>query len=121
MTRYDGMQLRFAWCGQNVSVEFKGGDGRHRAKFMTSNLFVQDAIEHDVRYGGLVVLVSAYEDTPEGKKEAVEEKPKRRITRVKSINDAMRWLTENGYNPTGEEDLDALMEKANVEFPNLKK
>lgn len=121
LTRFDGMQIKLNWCGQTVTAEFKGGGVRNRAKILTSNLFVQDALEHDPRFGSLFVLTQSFEDKETKAEAEVEEKKKRKITRVKSVNDAMRWLAENGYNPTGDEDLESLMEKAGVEFPNLKK
>jgi hypothetical protein len=49
----------------------------------------------------------------------VDNKPKK-ITKVKDINGALRFFTEMGASVTGESDLKALMEKYNVEFPNLK-
>lgn len=122
LTRFDGLQIKLNWCGQNLTVEFKGGNRRQRAHLVTSNLFVQDALENDQRFGSLYVLKQKYEDTPEAKEKAeVEKKKKRQVTKVKTTNDALRWLAEAGYNPTGEGDLSDLMEKANVEFPNLKK
>lgn len=122
LTRFDGMQIVVTWQGVNVHVEFKGGDSRHRAKFTTNNLFVQDAIENDPRFGKLFLLKEKYNDTPKAKAKAKEkENAKKQVTRVKSVNDAMRWFAENGFNPTGESDLSDLMEKAGVEFPNLKR
>lgn len=119
-TRFDGMQITLNYLGNKIHVEFKGGDVRHRAKFLTSNLFIQDALENDVRFGKLYVCTQKYNDTPKAKA-AAEEKSKKKVTRVKTTNDALRWLTENGFAPTGEGDIDDLMDKAGVEFPNLKR
>lgn len=116
--RYDGLQIRLNWCGVNVEVEFKGGDTRHRAKFITPNLFIQDALEHDNRFGTLYFLTKSYKDTPK-EKEKEASKPRKRVTKVKTVNDAMRWLTEAGYAPTPDDKLQDLMDKANVDFPNL--
>lgn len=122
LKRFDGMQIKLSYCGQTLTVEFKGGDSRHRAKVITANLFVQDALEADPRFGKLYELKQAYEDTPKAKEKAIEKaQKKRKITNVKTVNEALRWLAENGYNPTGENDLDDLMAKAGVEFPNLKR
>lgn len=116
------MQIKLNYCGQQLTVEFKGGDSRHRAKVITANLFVQDALEADARFGKLYELKQSYEDTPKAKEKAIEKSArKRKVTNVKTVNEALRWLAENGYNPTGENDLDDLMAKAGVEFPNLKR
>ena len=120
VNRFDGLQLALNWLGQTVHVEFKGGDARHRAKLVTSNLFVQDALEHDARFGKLYLLTKKYNDTPKAKAKAAE-KGKKQITRVKNVNDAMRWFAENGFTLTGEVDIDSMAEKAGVEFPNLKR
>lgn len=120
LKRFDGLQLKTSWCNQSLTVEFKGGNARQRATLTTANMFVQDALEHDPRFGTLYVLKQSYEDTPVEREKAAEQ-PKRRVTKVKTVNDALRWLTEAGFNPTGEGDLEDLMDKAGVEFPNLKK
>lgn len=120
VSRFDGLQIAVKWLGQIVHVEFKGGDARHRAKFMTDNLFVQDALEHDPRFGKLFILTQKYNDTPKAKAKAAE-KGKRAITRIKTVNDAIRWFAENGFTVTGDIDINDLADKANVEFPNLKR
>ena len=44
----------------------------------------------------------------------------RKITKVKSVNDALLYFTQLGANVTGDSDLRTLMDQYNVEFPNLK-
>ena len=108
------MTLRVPYLGQTVMANFKGGDRiRSRAKLVTSDRFIQDALEHDPRYGVLFTCVKKYEDTPAQVAKA------RKITKVKTINDALLYFTQLGASVTGENDLKDLMEQYNVEFPNL--
>lgn len=118
--RFDELQIRLNYCGQSLVVKFSGADARHRASFTTNNLFVQDALERDPRFGSLFVLVRKYNDDSAKNVEAAEKAPKK-IVKVKTVNDALRWFTEAGFAPTGEEDITSLCEKANVEFPNLRR
>lgn len=123
MARFDAMTIRLNYCGQTVMATFKGGDQRrNRARLTTDNLFVQDALEHDQRFGSLYVLVKSYaESTTDAAARIANEKSKpRKITKVKSVNDALLYFTQLGANVTGEADLKTLMEQYNVEFPNLK-
>ena len=118
--RFDELQIKLNYCGQALSVKFSGADERHRASFTTANLFVQDALERDSRYGSLFTLVRKYNDDSVKTADAAEKAPKK-VAKVKTVNDALRWFTEAGYAPTGEDDITALCEKANVEFPNLRR
>lgn len=123
MARFDAMTIRLNYCGQTILANFKGGvSAKVRARLTTSDRFVQDALEADPRYGTLYRMLRSYEDFPCYKADAaeVDNKPKK-ITKVKSVNDALRFFTEMGASVTGESDLASLMEKYNVEFPNLKK
>ena len=122
LTRYDGMAVRINYLGVNVNVEFKGGDYRHRATYTTANVFVQDAIEHDRRYGKLFVMVKKYEDSKKAEiREAVKAANPKRVTKIKNVNQALLYFTDLGANVTGESDLNDLMEQYNVEFPNLRR
>jgi len=118
--RFDTLQIRLNFLGQALSVTFDGADARRKASFTTSNRFVQDALEHDPRFGSLYVLARKYAEENTEKAEAAAKAP-RKIAKVKTVNDALRFFTEAGYSPQGEEDLSSLCEKANVEFPNLKR
>lgn len=123
ISRFDAMTLRISYCGQVIMASFKGGDQRrNRARLVTDSLFVQDALEHDPRFGSLYILKKSYSDsTKDVEARIANEKTKtRKITKVKSVNDALLYFTQLGANVTGEGDLKTLMEQYNVEFPNLR-
>nr|DAF76383.1 MAG TPA: hypothetical protein [Caudoviricetes sp.]DAG17392.1 MAG TPA: hypothetical protein [Caudoviricetes sp.]DAU43267.1 MAG TPA: hypothetical protein [Caudoviricetes sp.] len=123
LSRFDAMTLRISYCGQVIMASFKGGDQRrNRARLVTDSLFVQDALEHDPRFGSLYILKKSYSDsTKDVEARIANEKTKtRKITKVKSVNDALLYFTQLGANVTGEGDLKTLMEQYNVEFPNLR-
>ena len=123
LSRFDAMTLRISYCGQVIMASFKGGDQRrNRARLVTESLFVQDALEHDPRFGSLYILKKSYSDsTKDVEARIANEKTKtRKITTVKSVNDALLYFTQLGANVTGEGDLKTLMEQYNVEFPNLR-
>ena len=123
LSRFDAMTLRISYCGQVIMASFKVGDQRrNRARLVTDSLFVQDALEHDPRFGSLYILKKSYSDsTKDVEARIANEKTKtRKITKVKSVNDALLYFTQLGANVTGEGDLKTLMEQYNVEFPNLR-
>lgn len=123
LSRFDAMTLRISYCGQVIMASFKGGDQRrNRARLVTDSLFVQDALEHDPRFGSLYIMKKSYSDsTKDVEARIANEKTKtRKITKVKSVNDALLYFTQLGANVTGEGDLKTLMEQYNVEFPNLR-
>lgn len=123
LSRFDAMTLRISYCGQVIMASFKGGDQRrNRARLVTDSLFVQDALEHDPRFGSLYILKKSYSDsTKDVEARIANEKTKtRKITKVNSVNDALLYFTQLGANVTGEGDLKTLMEQYNVEFPNLR-
>ena len=123
LSRFDAMTLRISYCGQVIMASFKGGDQRrNRARLVTDSLFVQDVLEHDPRFGSLYILKKSYSDsTKDVEARIANEKTKtRKITKVKSVNDALLYFTQLGANVTGEGDLKTLMEQYNVEFPNLR-
>lgn len=123
MARYDAMTLQVNYCGQTIVVTFKGGNRlTTRAKFTTASVFVQDAIEHDPRYGTMFKLVSKYEDTPAGiEKAAKEAVAPKKITKVKTVNDALLFFQKMGVNITQDTNLEDLMAQYNIEFPNLRR
>ena len=123
LSRFDAMTLRISYCGQVIMASFKGGDQRrNRARLVTDSLFVQDALEHDPRFGSLYILKKSYSDsTKDVEARIANEKTKtRKITKVNSVNDALLYFTQLGANVTGDGDLKTLMEQYNVEFPNLR-
>ena len=123
LSRFDAMTLRISYCGQVIMASFKGGDQRrNRARLVTDSLFVQDALEHDPRFGSLYILKKSYSDsTKDVEARIANEKTKtRKITKVKSVNDALLYFTQLGANVTDEGDRTTLMEQYNVEFHNLR-
>lgn len=123
LSRYDAMTVRINYLGQTIIANFKGGNRlTTRAKLTTADAFIQDAIEHDPRYGKLFVLTQKYDNTPEAAAKArVEKSEAKKITKVKTVNDALLFFTKMGANVTVDSDLSKLMEQYNVEFPNLKR
>ncbi len=123
LSRFDAMTIRVTYLGQTIMATFKGGDQRrNRARLVTDSQFVQDALEQDARFGSLFILKKSYsENTKNVAASIANEKTKpRKITKVKSVNDALLYFTQLGANVTGESDLRTLQEQYNVEFPNLK-
>mgnify|MGYP000325904270 CR=1 FL=1 len=123
MARFDAMTIRLHYCGQTIMATFKGGDQRRtRARLTTDSLFIQDALEHDPRFNTLYVLKQSYSDTTRRVEARIanEMTKTRKITKVKSVNDALLYFTQLGANVTGDSDLRTLMDQYNVEFPNLK-
>ncbi len=123
LSRFDAMTIRVPYLGQVVMATFKGGDQRrNRARLVTDNLFVQDALERDPRFGSLYILKQSYSENTRdvGARIANEKSKPRKIVKVKSVNDALLYFTQLGANVTGEGDLKTLMEQYNVEFPNLR-
>ena len=123
LARYDAMTIRISYRGQTIMTSFSGGNGHDkRAKLITASIFVQDAIEHDPRFNHLIYLVDKYDDTPVAAAEAKEEREKaKKITKVKTVNDALLFFTKLGANVTSESNLEDLMTQYNVEFPNLRR
>ncbi len=123
LARYDAMSLRVAYLGQTIIANFRGGNRlTTHAKLTTADIFIQDALEHDPRFGTLFRLVRKYEDTPAAAaKIAKDEAAPKRVSKVKTVNDALLYFTKLGANVTSESDLSGLMEKYNVEFPNLRR
>lgn len=123
----DNCMLRTVYCGTRVSMEFKGGNfiNGKNALLRTSNPFVQDAIEHDSRFGSSIRLVSSFEsgnDTAapvKGGSAPVSKKAKE-VRSVKNVNDAIDYLAKMGYKVESDEMLGELMEKLNVSFPNMR-
>lgn len=123
MARFDAITIRINYLGQTILANFKGGDQRrNKARLVTSDIFIQDAIEHDSRFGKLFYLVKKYDNTPSGAAKLAADKGKvRKVTKVKTVNEALLYFTSLGASVTGECDLNSLMEQYNVEFPNLRR
>jgi hypothetical protein len=141
--------LHLKYFGIDVKVEFTNGNtARQRgAEFSTNDRFVQDAIEHDSRFGSVIKLRGAFPEASDKKPEptdkaAKEEKTKggksgkggkasnsgndddgssaQAVESCKNMNDIVKFFADKGEKPEGDEDIKALMEKYNVSFPNVK-
>lgn len=133
-------QLRFkrravfytTYFGVGITLDFmhSTSDDDH-GQLATSDKFVQDAIEHDVRFGSEFFLLDTLgkDDVPE--EDNVEttstnnKKPKKNapkkvvVSDVTNINDAYDYFAAHGVVLTTLDELKAQIAKENVEFPNL--
>lgn len=142
----NGYHLVTTYMGVRVEAEFKGGNffAGKGGRVVTSNPFVQDALENDARFGKMYILKEKYEDdsdkatkvkgdTKSGGKGKVKSgiKGKAKITdetkdtqvevvdTVKTFNDACDYFADKGEVCESTEDIEACCEKYCVEFPNL--
>lgn len=134
--------------GVKVNLSFRGGNTLSgiNGKMITSDPFVQDAIETMPAFGKKIICTHAY--TPARQAVPVlEEKKKPRLVaakgaadrlskvkkvasemvdevavveEVKNINDAASYFMEKGVTVESKEQLEGLMQKHNVVFPNMK-
>lgn len=73
----DACLMKTVYCGVTVNMEFKSGNhmnGKH-AVLITKNPFVQDAIEHDARFGSVFKLAAIYENKEEEQPSDLEKEP----------------------------------------------
>lgn len=81
--------------GRSVRIEFSGGSKslRQNGEFCTSDEKLQEAIEHDVRFGRVFKLSKVYEQRKDerGVDESVLE---RKVFRT--VNEASEWLVGEG-------------------------
>ena len=129
----DACKLQTNYCGVKVALEFKDTmiKSKKEATLSTSNPFVQDAIEHDARYGKVIVLMAAYDDSPKQEvvQEVEEERPARRrkesikrrtqeeietSQKKMSVNDAIAFFESNGEKVENEDNLAELAEKHGI-------
>lgn len=130
--------------GVTVNLSFENGNisSKRNARLTTENRFVQDAIEAMPSFGTRVVLAHAMEKSvaipveveeeersPRARRQAsrgvVAKKPKSEnestvVEDVKNINDAASYFMEKGEAVESKEQLEELMQKYNVVFPNMK-
>lgn len=130
-----------------VELPFTSGRGNGnecRAEYVTGNKFIQDAIEHDARFGHDFVLTNTYKTAEEIAKEeedarkaeelanAVvepieEEKPKKKakksnsneVLEVRTLNDAFDYFANLGIAVDSKDQLEQTMRELKVSFPNL--
>ena len=143
----DSCSMSTTYKGVKVNLSFRGGNSASgiNGKMITSDPFVQDAIEAMPAFGKKIICTHAY--TPARQAVPVlEEKKKPRlvaakgaadrlskvekvateradcvvIEEVKNINDAASYFMEKGVTVESKEQLDELMQKYNVVFPNMK-
>lgn len=131
--------------GVTINLSFENGNisSKRNARLTTENRFVQDAIEAMPSFGTRVVLAHAMEKSvamsveveeeersPRARRQAsrgaVAKKPKSEneptaVEEVKNINDAASYFMEKGEAVESKEQLEELMQKYNVVFPNLSK
>lgn len=143
----DSCSMSTTYKGVKVNLSFRGGNSASgiNGKMITSDPFVQDAIEAMPAFGKKIICTHAY--TPARQAVPVlEEKKKPRLVaakgaadrlskvkkaatervdcvvveEVKNINDAASYFMEKGVTVESKEQLDELMQKYNVVFPNMK-
>lgn len=127
----DACKLQTSYCGVKITLEFKDTmvKSKKEATLSTSNPFIQDAIEHDARFGKVFLLMATYDDTPkkeEPKEE--EERPARRMrdtrrrktqeeieaTKKMSVNEAISYIESKGDKVESEDKLAELAEKHGI-------
>lgn len=139
--RMNNARLFTSFMGVKLELNFKNGNLLRgiNGNLVTSDRFVQDAIENDPRFGVTIRLKSSYPESEEEKASIAEEKSgkhssntsaaqKERITKnavksvdtVKSMNDVIDYFTSLGETVESEEQIEELKEKYKVKFPNLK-
>lgn len=147
----DKCSLSTTYLGVKVNLEFKGGDimSKKNGTLVTSNPFVQAAIESMPSFGKKIVLRDSYIARSTGNPvvSAGDDSRKPRLARVKpnaaelrkakktndvvddgstiveevkNINDAVSYFMEKGEAVESKEQLEELMQKYNVVFPNMK-
>ena len=143
----DSCSMSTTYRGVKVNLSFRGGNSASgiNGKMITSDPFVQDAIEAMPAFGKKIICTHAY--TPARQAVPVlEEKKKPRlvaargaadrlskvkkvateradcvvIEEVNNINDAVSYFMEKGVTVESKEQLEELMQKYNVVFPNMK-
>lgn len=143
----DSCSMSTTYRGVKVNLSFRGGNSASgiNGKMITSDPFVQDAIEAMPAFGKKIICTHAY--TPARQAVPVlEEKKKPRLVaakgaadrlskvkkvaperadcvvveEVKNINDAASYFMEKGEAVESKEQLEGLMQKYNVVFPNMK-
>ena len=122
----DRCQINVHYCGVKIVAEFhRTASETSRSQLLTRDQFVQDALEHDARFGKLYRCVKSFDETAMSVEQKVEEEkgtaPARVVNTVKSLNEALVWFAKKGETPQSDEDVAKLMEKYNVVFPKWKR
>lgn len=143
----DSCSMSTTYRGVKVNLSFRGGNSASgiNGKMITSDPFVQDAIEAMPAFGKKVICTHAYTPARQAVP-MVEEKKKPRLVAprgasdrvsktkkivadrvidtivvedIKNVNDAAAYFMEKGITVESKEQLKELMQKHDVEFPNL--
>ncbi len=127
----DRCQLTLIYCGLKRTVEFVStGGATCRSQLKTTDRFLQDALEHDPRFGRLYKCVQKFDENAvvQDKKPVADAEERggqtsrraKTIISVKNLNQALNYFVRQGELPQTEEEVKTLMEKYNVSFPNWK-
>lgn len=122
----DRCQINVHYCGVKIVAEFRRtASEMSKSQLLTRDRFVQDALEHDVRFGRLYRCVKSFDENAMTIEQQVEEEkgsaPAKVVNSVKSLNEALVWFAKKGETPQSDEDVLKLMEKYNVAFPRWKR
>lgn len=137
--KQNSARLCTTWCGTLLELHFINGNqllGRN-AELVTSNRFVQDAIEHDKRFGTAIRLKRVFSEpgdteqpaadagkpaeSRQGKKKTADRKSGPEVVEsVKNANDAIAYFLGRGEPADGDLDIGELKKKYDVTFPNMK-
>lgn len=137
--KQNSARLCTTWCGTLLELNFINGNqllGRN-AELTTSNKFVQDAIEHDRRFGTAIRLKRVFKESSDMaqpsanagkpaeskrgmKKPADAGSGAEAVESVKNANDAISYFLGRGEPADGDLDIGELKKKYNVTFPNMK-
>ena len=128
-TKYSKLKFTLELGGLKAEIEFKNGRMADNvpARFITSDKFLQYALEKDPRFGRMYRLERSIPEPGDEKKEEVKEAPKEKkakdVTVVETVNDladAIDYFSTVGKVLTTEKQVKAAMKSMNVEFPNWK-
>jgi hypothetical protein len=123
VTNYSKLSITLSHAGVSANVTFNNGrmgDGI-KAKFITSDPFLQYLIEHDSRYGHLFTLLRTYEDdAPKAKKQEAEKKSLKAVESVRDLADAIDYLAEQGRQVKTRKQALTVASELGITFPNLK-
>lgn len=140
MKGMNACKMSIEYKGVNINLSFENGNisSNRNARLSTESRFVQDAIEAMPSFGTRVILAHAMEESvavPEVIEEERSPRARRQMNRgsskkatdpgivvvesVKNVNDAAAYFMDKGVSVESKEHLKELMQKHNVEFPNL--